>query len=924
MRGSAFRLALLTTAAMSLPSGAAAQTAQSPASNQSETRAPAQGEVTPAQTPQSALADDTSPAADAEAGVEDVVVTGIRASIAEALNTKRNAAVVLDSISAQDIGKLPDQNVSETLSRIPGVQISRREGEGAKINVRGIDLNRTLLNGHNFVGASNNGEPNFQDFPSEILGSVDIIKSPSAELAEGWLGAIINLKTRRPLDLGKTLIAGRAQGVYADKAEEFGGKVSGAFGTTLIDDKLGVLVSGTYNRFRGRTDLFSNRGYSQLTGVPLSGPGASAPRVFRPNRFEATVIEYDQKRYGVTGAIQWRPSDAFELMVDAFKQHSETDRTRFATQLVFPNTFTNTNVLADGTVDSATVNGVTVRPIIFDAPSETDAEALSFDAKFKQGGLTVKLAGSLSAGDNDGGNDQGLENFFGIAGNDFVPVVRQIAGNTASVTYSGLESRLSPDYALTTNYNFADLSQYEVFTIVDFNYRNRNRGKDANVDLIYEAGDGLIRALKAGARIERVTTRQSTDTRNYTAAQLAAGDPTPANSLRANETAGLVYSGTRGGLFSGQDGDFPRSVLGGSFDIDPFRSQFNAVIDQAATLAGQLNVQQTTKAGYGQVDFGGDVGGLEFAGNVGVRYIDTRRTSTGFDRAGAIVSPRSVRVGFEDWLPSFNFSLLPAERVTVRAAAAKVLARPPLSLTGVGINVIPTAGTGSAGNPLLRPFEADQYDVSAEWYFAPASLISVAGFYKNVSAFTTTITTIEDIPEIRAPGIDNTLYNISRPVNGTDGTIKGFEINYFHALTFLPEPFDGFGVNASFTRSTGRTPNRDALTGERLSLVNLSKTSYNLIGYYEKYGINARVAYNYRSGFLLTQQPASLGGSLFQRGRDQLDASVSYRLNSTFQVTLDALNLTRSVRSLYTGTRNRFTTATQDDRRFYFGVAATF
>lgn len=862
-------------------------------------------------------------APDSQTQVEEVIVTGIRASIAEALDTKRDAAVISDSISAQDIGKLPDQNVTETLSRIPGVQISRREGEGAKVNVRGIDLNKTELNGHNFVGASNNGDPNFQDFPSEILASVDVIKSPSADKIEGWLGALINLKTRRPLDVRDNLAAGRVQGVYADRSKKLGAKASAVFSDTFADDQVGVLVSGAYNRFSGRTDLFTNRGFTTLTGVPLTGPGAAAKFVFRPNRFESHVIDYVQERYGLTGTVQWRPSDAFTLTVDGFTQHSDTDRTRKTTQLIFPGTFNSATVLADGTVDSATVTGVTVRPIIFSAPSTTDADAVSFDADYRRGRAFAKLSGSLSSGKNNGGNDQGLENFLGVAGNDWVAVTRQIAGDTAQVSYRNLNGRM-PDFNLATNYNASDPSQYEVFTIVDFTYRNKNTGKDARLDLGYEFEDGFFKAAKAGGRFERVAARQVVDTRNYTAAQLAAGDPTPATTLRADETAGLIYGGLRENFLSGISGAFPRTHLNGSFDVDQFRARFNAAIDQPATLAGLLDVEQTTYAGYGQLDFGHELGGVSLVGNVGLRYVATDRTSSGFDRVNNSVTPRDVDSSFNDWLPSFNLSILPTEKLTLRVAAAKVLARPPLSLTGVGINFNPSAGTGSAGNPELQPFEATQYDVSGEWYFAPASLLSVAGFYKDVAAFTSTTTTIEDHPEIVAPGISNSRYIISRPTNGKNGTIKGFEVNYYHALTFLPGPFDGLGVNVSFTRSIGETPNRDELTGKQLSLVNLSKTSYNVVGYYEKYGFNLRLAYNYRSSYLLAQQPASLGGSMYQDGRGQLDASVSYQLNDSIQFTLDALNLTGEPRMLYTGTKARFTTVSEDDRRIYFGVAAKF
>ncbi|WP_164847371.1 TonB-dependent receptor [Sphingobium algorifonticola] len=861
-----------------------------------------------------------------EAG--DIVVTGIRASIDDAIRVKRSASVILDSISAQDIGKLPDQNVSETLSRIPGVQITRVEGEGSKINVRGIDLNRTQYNGNNFVGASNNGDPNLSDFPSEILSSVDIIKSPSADLVEGWLGAIINLKTKRPLDLRKTLLAGRIQGSYADKADKLGAKGSAAFGDTFFNDRVGILISGTASRFSGRADGYSNRGFTRLTGVPLSGPGAGNTFVFRPNRFEEYVNLIDTDRYSLNGTLQWRPVDELTFTLDGLKSHSKTARRRFVNQLIFTNALTRTNVLADGTIDAATVGGVTVRPIVFDGPSVNDADAIAFKANYQKDRWTLNINASRSTGKSDGGNDAIAQDAISYPGNDFVVVTRQVAGNTASVTYDNLGSPHSPNYTVSTNYDINDVSQYEGFTVVDQSYPTDNSSKDADFDVQYDIDAGPLKAIKVGARIEEVSVFRNVNVRTYTAGQLAAGDPTPGTTLRANEIAGLTYSGMITDFFSGLDGSYPRSLLAGQFDVEDFRRRFGGVPSEADLvrgLASTSDVDQTTRAAFIRLDFGGDLGSMTYAGNVGVRQVNTKRTSSGFDQTGTTsVVARSVDSTFNNTLPSFNLSVNPNDRLSIRLAAAKVTARPQLSLTGVGITFQPTSGTGSAGNPRLAPFAATQYDISAEWYFAPASFISVAAFKKDVSAFTRTVQTIEDHPEVVAPGITNTLYTISRPVNGSDGRITGFEVNYYHALTFLPSPLDGLGINASFTRSNGKTPNVDELTGKTLSLPNLSRNSYNLVAYYEKYGLNLRLAYNYRSSYLLAQQTAALGGSLYQRGRGQLDASATYKLNDTFTLTLDGLNLTKSVRSLYTGTTNRLTTAWQDDRRIYFGVSATF
>jgi iron complex outermembrane receptor protein len=868
---------------------------------------------------------DPSPAAPAERG--EIIVTGIRASVEDSLRTKRQSSSILDSISAQDIGKLPDQNVSETLSRVPGVQITRQEGEGARINVRGIDLNKVLINGRSFVGASTNGDPNLSDFPAEILASVDVIKSASADLPEGWLGAIINLKTRRPLDQGRRVLAGRLQANYADNADEFGGKASATVSTKLFNDRLGLLLTGSASRFSGRSDGFWTRGYTRVQNVPVSGPGASAPFLFRPTRMEPLIVDYTSERFGLNGTIQWKPNDNIDITVDALHSKADTDRARYINQILLTNALTNAFALEDGTISQATVGGVTIRPIINDSPSTNTTKGLAGSFTYDNSRFRAQLNVSANRGVGDSTNDSNAQEATASRGASFIPVTRQIAGNTASISYQNTAGLLPHGYNVSANYDVNDPNQYETFTIVDQFRFNRNSGRDADLSLRYITNWGPLSAIKVGARYERVKVFDILNGITYSNAKLQAGDPTPANSLRATETAGLIYSGSYTDFLNGVGGAFPRTILSGSFDVARFRERFNGVptaSDLATALSTQADVEQTTKAFFGMAEFEGNLFDMPFTGNAGVRYVVSDRESFGYDLVNGTALPRTDGASFKNALPSVNFSLRPIDSVTLRLAAAKVIARPELSLTSVGINFNTTIGTARQGNPQLEPFRATQYDASAEWYFAPASMLSAAFFYKDVAAFTRTVQTLEDFPGVTAPGLTNTLYLVSRPQNGSNGSIKGVELNYFHAFSFLPAPFDGLGLNVSFTRAVGKTPNVDELTAKTLSLPNLSKTSYNIIGYYEKGPVNFRLAYNYRSDFLLAQQSAVLGGSLYHNGQGQLDASGSWKLNEILTLNLDAINLTKSPRKLYVGTENRLTTLWLDDRRIFVGLSARF
>jgi len=860
--------------------------------------------------------------------LDEIIVTGIRRSIADAIDTKRRSDVLLDTISAEDIGKLPDQNISETLSRIPGVQISRVEGAGQQISVRGIDLNRLELNGNSFTGSATNGDPNLADISPELLGSVEVIKAPAADLVEGWLGAIINLKTKRPLDFREPIIAGRVQGSYADQAEEFGYKASGLLSANFLDNRLGALIGFSYAESTGRSNLFNSGGWSrQLADV--NGDGVRET-FFRPNRLQTVVNSFEDQRWALNGTLQWRPLDNLTFTLDGLTSRRDAQRRRFAQQTILNNNVTRGVLSPTGTLLSGNFSGVTLRPLIFGGDSFAESSAGSLAVDFDSGPWVFRANVSISEGTSLGRNAENNDN---SPGNDNVLVTRQIAGNVVNVTYDAAGSDVSPNYSLATNFNIFDPSQYEVFAAFDANYPNENSGDDADFSLQYEANWGPLRFIKIGARTENVSVFTAQADAIYPSFANNPADPTPANSLRANEVLGLNFGGPVGDLFRGQDGSFPRTVLGGTTDPAVFRRFLGAVgpdLNGNTSLRSIRDIEQNTTAAFIKFSFGGDLLGVPYSGNVGVRQVEVERTSSGFDLNVATnrIEGRSVDFDSSHTLPSFNLVLRPREDVAIRFGAASVTARPRLNDTGVGVLLVPVAGTGSGGNPFLQPFEANQYDFSAEWYFAPASQLSVALFRKDVGTFVS----FQVSPEIFA--LDRTglpvgdplrnTFDVSRPVNGTDASVNGIEVNYQHALTFLPGPFDGLGYGLTYTFADTETEIIDELTGLTLPLPNASRNSANVIVYYEKGPFSGRIGYNWRDEFLLLRQGAVQGGSRYNAGRSQVDASASWRVNDTFTINFDAVNLTKEINSQYVNSPERLNDSFLDDRRLFLGVSATF
>jgi iron complex outermembrane recepter protein len=877
------------------------------------------GQTPPVQTNAGQEQDETS-------SLDDVIVTGIRRSIADAISAKRNSDVLMDTISAEDIGKLPDQNVTETLSRIPGVQISRVEGAGQQISVRGIDLNRLQLNGNSFIGSATNGDPNLADISPELLGSVEIIKAPAADLVEGWLGAIINLRTKRPLDYREPIIAGRVQGSYADQAEDFGYKASGVLSRRFLDDAFGALVGFSYAESSGRSDLYNSGGWTRAT-ADVNGDGI-VDTFFRPNRLQTNVNTYEDQRWALNGTLQWRPMDGLTFTLDGLKSRRDAERYRFAQQTILNNNITNGVLSPSGTLLSGNFSGVTLRPLIYSGDSWAESSAVSFGAEYAVGSWLAHAHVSRSEGTSLGRNAENNDN---SPGNDNVLVARQIAGNTVNATYNTQGSDVSPDYGLTSNFNMSDPSQYEIFASFDAEYPNENSGEDADFDLQYEANWGPLRFIKIGARTEDVSVFTAQADVIYPAFSLY--DPTPGTTLRANEVQGLNYFGSITDIFRGQGGSFPRTVLAGTADPDVFRQFLHGAgpdLNGNTAKRSIRDIDITTNAAFIKFSFEGDILGVPYSGNLGVRQVEVDRTSSGFDLnvATNTIVPRSVTTSSSHTLPSGNLILRPRDDLTVRFGAAAVTARPRLNDTGVGVLLNAVNGTGSGGNPLLEPYEANQYDISVEWYFAPASLLSVALFKKDVGTFISEQVAQEvfDLPRNGLPvGDPNRFtYDITRPVNGTDASIEGIEINYQQSLSMLPAPFDGLGYALTYTYADTQTDVVDPLTGSTLPLPNSSQNSANVIAYYEAGPFSARIAYNWRDEYLLTRQGVVNGGSRFNAGRGQLDASASWKVNDTFTVNFEAVNLTKEINTQYVNSPERLNDSFLDDRRVYLGLSASF
>lgn len=853
--------------------------------------------------------------ADADA---DIVVTGVRASLRSAQARKRNASQIIDSIVAEDIGKLPDNNVSEALQRISGIQIERNQGEGSRIAIRGLTQVRTELNGRDYFTAGDGRTISLEDIPSELLAGIDVYKNPAADVIEGGLGGTVNLRTRMPFDFSKPTISGSARVTHHDLADKtktsFSGLITDTYQTGL--GEIGFLLNGSLQRGAYRTDALSIEPYQLRTGiVDRTGNGSTADAadaVIVPNGVGQFNNVGDRRRIGISAAVQWKPADNLEVYGQFDYANYKFNQVGY---LVYPFgrggapitpgpassfSFDENGEFQSGTFQNVFVEGNTYR-------SDRRSKTASYS-----GGLKFNPSSQLTLTTDVSYVDSRTKTEFFALG------VGSDQPNTLSVDITGKLPVIGVTGAGSPSF-LTDPANFSYLYILDSSSRSHNDQWSVRQDVEYETDGGFFTSIKAGVRYTKLNAVVENpvfgyvdlfDTPRVPRTPLSAipgyYNPVPVKNFFRGDAAGL-----------------------GSFLIPPFdviRGDLNAVRQTFASYypdgqvavpeylpTGRNDVSEQTIGGYWVARFKSETI-LPFDGNLGVRIVNTKTNVAGFQTpSGGPTIPIDQTNSYTSVLPSLNIRFPITETLQLRLAASKGLTRPDYNLLNSVLTFDPVSRRGSSGNPDLKPLRADQLDVSFEWYFNKTSSVYAAAFYKAVNGF---IARVDD-PVV----IDGTQYQINRPVNGANGKIKGFEVGYQQFFDFLPGPLSGFGVQANYTYVDSKAPNPSAgaIPGAPISvpLEGLSKNSYNLVGIYEKYGLSARVAYNWRDDYVRTTSASGTGNlPIYDRAFGQLDASISYDVTPNITASVDATNLLNTRRETFFGLDSRPRDYSVVDRRF--------
>jgi iron complex outermembrane recepter protein len=814
--------------------------------------------------------------------LEEVVVTGLRQSLESSRAMKRNGDAITDSIVAQDIGKLPDQNIAEAAQRIPGVQIQYYNNEGASIAVRGLSQTKVVLDGLEVFGSSAHaGEYNgrnfdLEDLPAELLAGIDVNKSSSANEIEGGLGGYVNIRTRKPFDFSGLQAVVSAKATDFKMAPGFGSKVEPQLSALLSDrwdtpfGDMGLLVNAAYTKSAYGTAEDEVQRTQEVTNYAGSGTNVVLPI----GMFTGNGHNGDRRQEAFVAAFQWKPNDA--TMVHAnFYDFDYRLTGSFQTARFYVGNPTSDFSLWDGAnADGSrnlksgafTDNTLTDASVIGDEGRVTHLAVLG--ANWNNGPLTLDAEVSR--------NNTSVVNTLYEWGIDAkVPGLNLTMnqGAPSTIAISGVD--------LTNKANF--FPDYLLAIHLDGTQTNTAAHFDGN----YNFGDGLARSVDFGLRYSDYTRR------SYGFVDFDCIDGcSDSTSLAGADPALLTLVPGTQSRDVGPYWTFASSAVRGQTAL---RQLYGLPASEAEqTSQYQLNNEKALAA-YIKLNWGFEVLGRPVTGNIGGREVQTRLDGQAYGTdpvtGDAVLQGRSsTRYNF---LPSFNGKLGLTDGLFLRLGASKTLGQVNFQyLSTATVISNPVQRDAQQGNPNLKPYTSTNYDLSLEDYFGKSGLVYLGLFHKRVDGFVQTVAVQEQI--------NGETYNVSTYQSSGLSTIRGVEVGLQKFFDGLPRPFDGLGIQANYTYVDSQAPS--PVAGQTVPLQGLSKNSYNLVGMYERNRISARLAYNYRSSYLVsTSSSGAQGVPIVAASLGTLDFSVAYNVTDHLSFVVDGVNILNANTEQYYG-----------------------
>ncbi len=908
--------------------------------------------------------------------VQQVYVQGIRAALQQSLNQKKNAESHVEVITAEDIGKMPDKNVADSLQRVPGVNVSNAgasEGgfdENDRVSMRGTNANltQTLINGHGVasgdwfvlnqttqVGRS----VSYTLVPSELVGSVVVHKSSEASLIEGGVAGSVDIITRKPLEFSKSLTAEASIGVvHAQLPKKTDPQFSALVNWKNEAKTFGALLQVFSEKRSLRRDGQEILQYDKIEpGSPMALAKPDLANAYYPGFLGAALFQQERKREGALLDLQYKPNREFSVDVNAFSSKLSASNTndnyllnggniiqKGAGQL--PSSYTVSERGGVKTLTSAVFAPVAnTQYNEYDQISRPGAAAtanfVALDAKYR---ASDALTLSVKAGTSKGEGRTPRQDVIAWNGASGTGASYKLNGLGSAADFSFGSNNAGASPSATSNAGFG-------WMFGDQNVSVEDKEQWLQLDGAFAAKLGVFNEFKFGVRAadhdrssqDIIGQGPSCSTRKdanggpgfFWGAPLASqyscidGASSPYNPANW-PAAGAAYPGNFGGNLSGT---FPRNV----FRYTP--EQLAAFGDKFSTrptdgtredFGNEFTLNETTRAAYLQGNFEGE----GWSGNIGVRYVQTKEHAIsnvglpGSTPAGlpgvkynslfGIFRPTTTDISHNDVLPSANLRIELRKDLIARFAASKTMTRPDYSsLVGTFSLTPPPAmglkGSGSGGNPFLKPVRSTNLDASLEYYFAPKSLLSASLYYMDLTNYigqgtsVATYKTFTEATKVSHPNGFDAEYLITSPINST-GNVKGIELAWEQPL------FNNFGFATNLTLT-------DAKDDSGAKVLGSSKRTYNISAYYEDERFNARLTYGHRSDAYVGIDRST---QFNQVGSGDLNASLGYTLNDKISFSLDMRNLNNPKLKYYALNEDQPRSVYQNGRQFFLTMRAKY
>jgi len=923
--------------------------------------------------------------------LEEIVVTGIRGSLQQSLNIKREASGVVDAITSEDIGKFPDSNVAESMQRIPGVSIQRSgtRGDATGITVRGFggDFNETLVDGRHISTATGGRSVDFSTVGSDFVGGLMVMKTPDVTLSTSSIGATVNISYPKPFDHPGLRAAASISGNEQSHANKINPTIGGLFSNTFANDTLGILIDGIYTKrdtttnhvnipgWEGSTHLWSCQKLGNTCPPPDSNGNAvysgTESIAWYPQQFNGEQQQTTEKRIDGRLAFQWHPNDKIMLTLDDNYERQDIVTNSYGFGVWFNlGEFRNVQQDSNGTI----VNFVDIGSSQENYPGDvmdlnaginrslftTNQIGLNLDVAANDHlsyNVDVAYARSKQSPNGNGSDGADIGYGKGLGCNEGVVLTGDSSSNLPQLNAFG------PNCNKALVLNPASIGSH---VLVRTRQENTDTVKQGKFVVSWKQ-EGVKVDLGASYVSDEFSLQNSNTFANnfwqtFSGYGAPSGRSTGVGPLPTSLYKGTISTSGFINGFSGSEGLLPNLLVYNPMDLYSYLqglgnpqttnipgynygccgTNYTGSIDLQLDPGSIQNIKEKTLSFFFKTNFDSALGSMPYHVSMGVRKERTTISSGGVGRVPTLLAfspgdptlltttfgpsqPLVTNSDYDFLLPSFDVKLDLTNQLHVRLDASRTLTRAPVNFLTPVLNVgsLPRVGnlTANGGNPTLKPFLSDNVDIGLEWYYQDNSYAAIDYFSKKVTNFPVQGTQQQTINHVIDPSTTReAIYTVSQRVNGPDARVSGLEAAWQHVFGN-----SGFGYQVNVTLVTTNKPyDRNDISQSGFAVTGLANSA-NFVGFYDKNGIEVRLAVNHRNEYLLQfgqgQNNSQFGAEpVFVNTSTVFDLSASYRITPQLNVFLEGSNLTNQTYSTHGRFDNQFLDAFDYGRRFTLGA----